>query len=389
MGIKTLESSMSVVEAARIRVMNAAKNGTKLYMSFSAGKDSLCMSHIVLSLLKAGKIDPKQLTVIFIDEEAIYPSMEAMAHRWRKRFISAGVEFRWYCLPFRQVSVLSQLVNAESWITWEPGQEENWCRQPPPFAIMSDPILEYPGQMNYQGFTQIKLADGINLIGIRASESLQRLTLLSKMNSGKRDAKANRRIFPIYDWKDSDIWRYIKEYNLDFPEIYMDLYAAGVTKNNLRLCAFFGDCGTQGLRWIAETDPALWERVQRREPNAYLSLLYWDSEMFARSTRKRKQDEQDERAARPKDYKAEVYKRLYTDADQYFISKAQKEVLRSYRRLCVKFDGVMDDFCYRQIYEALLYGDPKRRRLRAIYTNAATRGINRALSQEKARREAF
>ena len=68
----------------------------------------------------------------------------------------------------------------------------------------------------------------------------------------------------------------------------MRLYEAGVKKNALRLCAFFGDCGTQGLRWIAETDHDLWERIERREPNAYLVLLYWDSEMFRRSSNKRR-----------------------------------------------------------------------------------------------------
>ena len=88
MPLKTIESAMSVVDAARIRVRNVFSNGCRVYMAFSAGKDSLCMSHVVYDLIRRGEIDARQLTVLFIDEEAIYESMYQMALRWRKRFIS-------------------------------------------------------------------------------------------------------------------------------------------------------------------------------------------------------------------------------------------------------------------------------------------------------------
>ena len=63
MAIKRVQSSMSVVDAAVIRILNTFKQGVKVYLAFSAGKDSLCLSHMVYSLIKQGKIDPKQLTV--------------------------------------------------------------------------------------------------------------------------------------------------------------------------------------------------------------------------------------------------------------------------------------------------------------------------------------
>ena len=150
MAVKKIYGKISVVDAARQRVRNVFSNGTKVYMSFSAGKDSLCMSHIVYDLILRGEIDPKQLTVLFVDEESIYESMEQMAMRWRKRFMSVGAEFRWYCLPLKQVSILHHLQNDERWITWEPGKENVWIRNPPPFAIRSSPYLSSPGEMNYQ-----------------------------------------------------------------------------------------------------------------------------------------------------------------------------------------------------------------------------------------------
>ena len=173
------------------------------------------------------------------------------------------------------------------------------------------------------------------------------------------------KFYPIYDWSDSDVWLYIKERNLEFPEIYMRLYEAGVRKNALRLCAFFGDCGTQGLRWIAETDNDLWERIQRREPNAYLVLLYWDSEMFRRTTRKRGELEEE---SEKKDYKALCKDLLFLHPEKYTIAKDTKSHLDHWRGLFIKTYGIAEQKHYKTMYEGLLYGDPKMRILRILWT---------------------
>ena len=66
---------MNVLDAAITRVRNVFKNDCKIYLSFSSGKDSLCMASIVYDLIRAGEIDGTKLTVTFIDEEGLYPSM--------------------------------------------------------------------------------------------------------------------------------------------------------------------------------------------------------------------------------------------------------------------------------------------------------------------------
>lgn len=306
MPVKKFESSISVLDAAKTRIKNLFATGCKVYLSFSCGKDSLVMSSLVYDLIMAGEIDRKQLTVVFVDEEGLYKSMVDAAMRWRKKFMAIGVPFLWLCLPVKQVSVLDHLSASESWITWEPGKEHMWIRQPPSFAVFQHPCLHYPGEMNYQTFCKKMCADGVQMIGLRTAESLTRLQCISRADLSK--IKPGGAFYPIYDWKDDDVWLYIKERGLVFPEIYMRLYEAGVQRNQLRLCCFFGDCSTQGLRWIAETDNDLWERIQRREPNAYLVLLYWDSEMFRRSSKKRRELEEDEE---PKDYCALVKDMLF------------------------------------------------------------------------------
>ena len=365
MAVKRIEGTMDVVTAARQRILNTFSNGVPVYLAFSAGKDSLCLAYLVYALVQAGEIDAKQLVVIFIDEEAIYDSMYSMAIRWRKRFLAVGAEFRWYCLPVKQSSILHYLQSTESWITWEPGKEDCWVRQPPPFAITRSPYLEYPGQMNYQEFCQTITRDGIQIVGLRGSESLQRAKLLAGISLGKGAITGTNCQYPIYDWRDSDIWLFIKEHNLDFPEAYIQLYQVGVSKRHLRLCNFFGSEGIAGLRYIAETDPKLWNQIEKREPNAYLTLLYWDSEMFKRSTRKRRALEGDEPV---KDYKAECKKMLFTEADKYFSIASMKKVHAAYCTFYIRNSSVMTNDNFRAMHDAIIAGDPKLRSLRALYT---------------------
>ena len=72
MAVKRRESSIDVIKAAEIRIMNVFNNGLPVYMSFSGGKDSLCMAQLIYNLVQRGKINPAQLTVQFIDDLPVY-----------------------------------------------------------------------------------------------------------------------------------------------------------------------------------------------------------------------------------------------------------------------------------------------------------------------------
>lgn len=360
MAIKTKEVALNVVEAAKIRIKNTFDTGANIFMSFSSGKDSLCMSSLVYDMILNGEIDRKQLKVIFIDEEGLYPSMVDAAMRWRNKFENIGVPFLWFCLPFRQVSVIDSLSAGESWITWDPACPELWMREPPHFAIMYHEGLKYPGEMNYQTFciNVFGKKGDIQLIGARTAESFTRLHTIAYRNK-----KVNL-VWPIYDWKDTDVWRYIKDHNLEFPEIYMQLYEAGASKKNMRLCAFFGEGGTQGLHRIAETDPDLWDRICKREPNANLAMLYWDSEMFNRSTNKRKELESETEKI---NYKEKLEDLLFYNTDKYRINKDTLYHLPSWKGLYKRFYYAIKEEHCKKIYEALIFGDPKKRMLATMH----------------------
>ena len=368
MAIRKIVSDIDVVTAAKQRIRNAWDTYPKIYLSFSGGKDSLCLTSLIYDMIMAGQIDKHKLTVTFIDEEGIYPSMEKNALDWRTRFLMIGVPFEWYCLPFKQVCTLDSLSASESWITWEPGKEAVWMREPPPFAIRKSNILHYAGEMNYQTFLEKRCRDGLSLVGLRTAEAYTRLQTIAVM-----DLKKDRthRFYPIYDWTDNDVWMYIKDRGLEFPEIYMHLYEAGVQKRNLRLSAFFGDKTTQGLRWIAEVQPDLWEKIERRMPNAYLVLLYWESEMFARNSRKRMDLEKDS-AEQDVDYREKCLDLLYRNTAKYNINHDTLARLGDWRSLFVRIDGKARQKHYKKMYESILYGDPKGRDRRSLIISVFT-----------------
>ena len=62
------------------------------------------------------------------------------------------------------------------------------------------------------------------------------------------------------------------------------------------------------------------ERFLRREPNAYLAVMYWDSEMFHRTTKKRRELEGEDK----KDYRALLKDMLLIHPGDFFNTPHKK-----------------------------------------------------------------
>lgn len=362
MAVKRKQADINVVTAAERRIINVFKNGLPVYMSFSGGKDSLCLSHVVLTLIQDGKINPAQLTVQFIDEEAIFPCIEKTVLEWRKKFLLVGAKFEWYCVEVKHFNCFNELSNDESFVCWDSTKEDSWVRRPPSFAIRNHPLLK-PRIDAYQDFLPRVCNDGITIVGIRTAESIQRLLNIATMTKAGNNCTAKRQIFPIYDWTNNDVWLYLKENKVDIPEIYLYLWQSGTSKGQLRVSQFFSVDTAKSLVKMNEYYPDLMERIIRREPNAYLAALYWDSEMFGRSTRKRKELEAENGE---KDYKAELIK-IFNNIDEFFPQKHRRYVAERYRNFFIQVSAIATPKDYKAIYQGLISGDPKLRTYRALF----------------------
>lgn len=294
-----LESLIWLVQAAAQRIINVFRNGLPVYMSYSGGKDSLVLAHLVLSLIQQGKIDPSQLTVQFVDEEAIFPCIERTVLDWRKKFLLAGSKFEWYCVEVKHYNCFNLLSEDESFICWDSQKQPVWVRKPPKFAIRTHPLLR-PRVDAYQDFMPRVCMDGITITGVRAAESIQRARNIAAMTMTGKNMTNRHQVLPIYDWSNNDVWLYLLENKVEIPDIYLYLWQAGTAKGQLRVSQFFSVDTARSLVKMNEYYPDLMERVIRREPNAYLAALYWDSEMFGRTSKTRRELEK----GAEKDYRA-------------------------------------------------------------------------------------
>lgn len=127
MAVKRCESNIDVVKAAEIRIKNVFRNGLPVFFSFSGGKDSLCVAKLIMNLANRGEIDIRQLTVQFIDEEAIFPCMEEMTKKWRRKFMMMGAKFEWFCIEVKHFNCFNALSNDETFLPF--------CRYLRPFFV--------------------------------------------------------------------------------------------------------------------------------------------------------------------------------------------------------------------------------------------------------------
>ena len=140
---------------------------------------------------------------------------------------------------------------------------------------------------------------------------------------------------------------------------------------------FFSIDTARSLVKMNEYYPDLMERIIRREPNAYIAALYWDSEMFGRTSRCRKELEDN---ITPKDYRVELFK-MFSNMPAYFTTKEKMKVAKKYRKLFINISTFATERDLKDLYEALLKGDPKCRSLRAVYQNVYTRYLHAAVQE--------
>lgn len=360
--LKQIEANIDVLTAARQRIINLFSNGAKVYLSFSGGKDSIVLADITYKLIQEGRIDKSLLTVSFIDEEGMYDEVIDIVKDWRRKWMLIGVKFEWYCLETKHFNCLNQLTNDETFITWDRYEKDNWIRPMPPFAITDHPLLNKRID-SYQQFMERMTTDGFQMVGVRTAESVQRLINMSHIN--QNNVSAGRKFFPIYDWKDSDIWYYLYTNRCDIPITYLQMWQVGVSKRNMRISQFFSIDTVRSLVRMSEFCPDLMNRVEKRQPNAYIACLYWDSEMFARSSRTRRKIETKKDEEENVDYRRKYINYLYDDKN--FETENQKKVQNWYKNRTIgiiKLDVSQDD--WRKLYEALKGGDVKLRSGRAI-----------------------
>jgi predicted phosphoadenosine phosphosulfate sulfurtransferase len=276
----------NVFEAAQERVRYAFDNFERVYVSFSGGKDSSVMLHIVMDeAIKRGR----QVGVLLIDLEAQYTMTIAHAEEMF-RLYADHIDLHWVCLPLLMRNAVSNF--EPRWCCWEPEREADWVRPMPAHPGVKSDHAYYPffvPKMEFEEFMVlwgIWYADGrptAGCIGIRCDESLNRFRTIASRNKEMhgvaqfttRVSEKLYNVYPIYDWKTEDIWRY----HAKFPDkphnaVYDRMHLAGVPLSQMRLCQPYGDDQRRGLWLYHLLEPETWFRLVARVNGANSGALY-------------------------------------------------------------------------------------------------------------------
>lgn len=331
-------------------------NSGDAYIAFSGGKESLILVNAAVQLLKKKRIPAKNVHVIFIDEEAIYPCVERIVLEWREIFLRLGCTFDWICLPIKHFNCFNQLTNDESFICWDETKRDTWIREKPEFSIKSH--KKFKNGWSYQQFI-----DCLNIkvvMGIRAHESLQRAIGISMK-------KESNKLYPIYDWSLNDVWLYLYENNVEIPEAYLYMWKSGIHQNRLRISQFFSIDTAGCLVKMVEYYPNLYEKIIKREPNSYLAMHYWDSEMFRRSTHRRKRltGEDDSKS----DWEALFWEKYKEREETETLAFERKKINTLFFQRAGDISSLNHkekQNIFKRLHSVMESGDPKKRTIRSI-----------------------
>jgi predicted phosphoadenosine phosphosulfate sulfurtransferase len=279
-----LYNNKSVLHASQERISKIFDNFKKIYISFSGGKDSSVMTHLVLAEAKKRNI---KVGLLIIDLEAQYNDtikhMEDMVETY-KDFI----DLHWFC---GELLLRNAVSNYEPrWVSWDEDKKDIWVRQKPKYASdlnqydFYQPKMEFEELMVIFGEWYSKGETTAAFIGIRADESLHRYRAIVSRKEGlmfndwKWTTKVSAKLFnvyPIYDWKTEDIWVFHgKNRSLIHNKVYDKMMMAGVKISQQRLCQPYGDDQRKGLWLYHILEPETWYKLIVRVNGVNSGSLY-------------------------------------------------------------------------------------------------------------------
>lgn len=273
---------ISVLEAAQKRIAYVFDHFPRIYISFSGGKDSTVLTHLVMDEARARG---RKVGLLFIDLEAQYQL--TIEHVMEIYDLYADlVEPFWVALPLSLRNAVSQF--EPRWRCFDPGEHDRWVRQPPDKAITDGRHFPFfRAGMEFEEFVDDFghwYSDGkltACLVGIRTDESLNRWRTITGHNSRFRDQRWTVRklhplynAYPIYDWRTEDIWRYCGRHYKPYNRLYDLMHKAGLSLHQQRICQPYGDDQRKGLWLYHLIEPETWARVVARVAGANSGALY-------------------------------------------------------------------------------------------------------------------
>jgi predicted phosphoadenosine phosphosulfate sulfurtransferase len=284
MSILKKYNDINVLDASKERINFVFDNFERVYVSFSAGKDSTVMLHLVMT--EAVRRN-RTVGVLLVDLEAQYKLTMDHAKTCIDMYAN-NIELYWCCLPLALRNAVSNY--QPQWLAWDKSKKDMWVREAPDYAITD--LNYFPFFQSGMEFEEFVPEFGewyaqgrpcACLVGIRTDESLNRFRTIALQSKVKFKNKSYTtlvtdnvyNVYPIYDWSVSDLWRYHYENpKLPINQVYEQMHKAGLSPSQMRICQPYGDDQRKGLWLYHILEPKTWYKVVARVNGANSGALY-------------------------------------------------------------------------------------------------------------------
>jgi predicted phosphoadenosine phosphosulfate sulfurtransferase len=261
----------NVLDATQKRISFLFDNYDNIQLSFSGGKDSTVLFHL---LNEEAKKRNRKFSLYFQDQEAEYSAtIDFVA--WA--MTQPNVIPLWYQVPIFMTNAASH----QQLFLWAWGEGEKWVREKHPIAIQG---LEnkYPKRFHkfnlWVGQNLSKLeGKSVSIIGLRAEESPDRRFVMfgedSKMFWLRRKNEPHK-AYPIIDWQYKDVWKYLIEGDFKYNKIYDKMYMLGHNIRAMRVSNLIHEKAFRCLTDLQELEPDTYNKLEERLQGVHTAAIY-------------------------------------------------------------------------------------------------------------------
>lgn len=261
----------NVLEATKERIKYLFDNYDNIQLSFSGGKDSTALFHLINEEAKKRN---RKFYLFFLDQEAEYQGTIDMVD-WAMR--QPNVIPKWYQVPMFMTNSCSQ----QQMFLWAWGENEKWVRE------KSDISIHNIGKKYPKRFYKFVLwankeinklpGKSVSIIGLRAEESPGRRFVLYGENNElfwlRRINKPDK-AYPIIDWSYTDVWKYLAENNLKYNKIYDKMYMLGLNLRTMRVSNLIHEKAYRCLHELQELEPETYDKLENRLKGVHCASIY-------------------------------------------------------------------------------------------------------------------
>lgn len=267
----SIEGTKNVLHATRERVSFLFDAYDNIQLSFSGGKDSTVLFHLVN---EEAKKRGRKFILYFQDQEAEYQGTIDLVE-WT--MTQPNVIPLWYQVPIFMTNASSH----HQLFLWAWGENEKWVRNKNPIAVHSIDI-KYPRRFhkfNLWVGQQLRKRNGscVSIIGLRAEESPDRRFVMFGEDNEMfwlRRKNEPHKAYPIIDWKYQDIWKFLIEGAYRYNKIYDKMYMLGHDLRAMRVSNLVHEKSFRCLADLQELEPDTYSRIEERLQGVHAAAIY-------------------------------------------------------------------------------------------------------------------